>query len=137
MVYVGTYTNGKSEGIYLYSLDASTGELTLVNTTKVTNNPSFLALDPQRKFLYAVNEVGEFAGKKGGGVSAFSINPKTGNLTLINQQSSLGGAPCFITVDKQGKNVLVANYSGGNVAVFPIAANGGLGEASHMEQHTG
>jgi 6-phosphogluconolactonase len=137
MVYIGTYTKDKSEGIYLYKLDAATGGLTKVSATQVKDNPSYLALDPQRRYLYAVNEIGEYQGKKSGAVSAFRVDNKTGGLTFINQQPSLGGAPCYITVDKSGKNVLVANYSGGNVTIFPVGANGKLGEATDMHQHKG
>jgi 6-phosphogluconolactonase len=137
MVYVGTYTNGKSEGIYLYNLNSNTGELTQVNVTSVKDNPSYLTLDPQKRYLYAVNEVGNYQGKKSGAVSAFAVDQKSGKLTLLNQQPSLGGAPCYITIDKKGKHVLVANYSGGNVALFPVGADGKLGASVSMHQHTG
>lgn len=137
MVYIGTYTNGKSEGIYLYKLDANTGELTKVNVTQVKDNPSFLTLDPQKRYLYAVNEIGDYQGKKSGAVSAFAVDQKSGKLTLINQQPTLGGAPCYITIDKTGKHVLVSNYLGGNVVLFPIGVNGSLGASADMHQHKG
>jgi 6-phosphogluconolactonase len=137
MLYIGTYTSGKSEGIYLYRLDMATGALKPVGVTKGISNPSFLTVDPQRKYLYAVNEVTEFGGKPTGAVSAFAINKKNGELTFLNQLPSLGGAPCHIIVDKAGKNVLVANYVGGNAAVFPIQADGKLGPHSDMVQHEG
>lgn len=137
MMYVGTYTKGKSEGIYLYKLNPDTGELTHISTTKGVNNPSYLTLDPQRRYLYAVNEVTQFEGQKSGAISAFAVDQKTGNLTLLNQQPTMGGAPCYVTVDKRGKFVLAANYVGGNVAVLPIQSNGHLGKASHVVQHTG
>jgi 6-phosphogluconolactonase len=126
-----------SEGIYLYSLKLSTGELTHVATTKGVKNPSYLALAPRRRQLYAVNEVEEFMGKKSGAVSAFAVDPKTGDLRLLNQQPSLGGAPCYVTVDDEGKFVLVANYVGGNVAVLPIRSDGSLGEATDVMQDQG
>jgi 6-phosphogluconolactonase len=137
LLYVGTYTKGKSEGIYLYRLHPETGKFTLVNTVKGGENPSYLTLDPQRRFLYAVNEVTEFDGEKSGAVSAFAVDQKTGELTLLNQQPSLGGAPCYVAVDKTGKNVLVANYVGGNVAVLPVQENGYLLPASDSAQHQG
>ena len=96
-----------------------------------------MAPHPNGRFLYAVNEVGNYKGPNSGGVSAFSIDPATGKLTFLNEVSSRGADPCYITVDKTGKYVLVANYTGGSVAVFPILANGGLGEASAFVQHTG
>ena len=137
MVYIGTYTNGKSEGIYLYKLDSNTGELTQINVTSVKDNPSYLTLDPQKRYLYAVNEIGNYQAKKSGAVSAFAVDQKSGKLTLLNQQPSLGGAPCYITIDKKGKYVLVANYSGGNVALFPVGTGGKLEASASMHQHSG
>jgi 6-phosphogluconolactonase len=137
MVYIGTYTKDGSEGIYLYKLDAATGALSKVSATQVKDNPSFLALDPQRRYLYAVNEIGDYQGKKSGAISAFAVDQKTGGLKFINQQASLGGAPCYVTVDKSGKNVLLANYSGGNVAIFRVGTDGSLSEAADMHQHEG
>ena len=108
-------------GIHQFTLDLATGALTKAGGTSGVANPSFLAISPDHKFLYAVGEVGSFNGKKGGAVSAFAIDAKTGELTLLNQQSSGGDGPCFITVDRAGKNVLVANYGGGSVASSPSA----------------
>jgi 6-phosphogluconolactonase len=137
LVYVGTYTTGKSEGIYLYSLNLSSGELKHVATTSGVVNPSFLAIAPSRRYLYAVNEVEEFAGKKSGAVSAFAVDQRTGALRLLNQRPSLGGAPCYVVVDQTGRFVLVANYAGGNVAVLPVNSDGGLGEATDVKQDLG
>ncbi|HEY8187865.1 MAG TPA: lactonase family protein [Pyrinomonadaceae bacterium] len=137
LVYVGTYTSGKSEGIYLYRMNLSSGELKHVATTKGVKDPSFLALAPSRRYLYAVNEVEEFAGKKSGALSAFAINQKTGELGLLNQQPTLGGAPCYVVLDRAGRFVLVANYVGGNVAVLPVHSDGSLGEATDVRQDTG
>ncbi|MEP6743515.1 MAG: lactonase family protein [bacterium] len=137
LFYVGTYTTGKSEGIYLYRLKLSSGELQHVATTSHVINPSFLALAPSRRYLYAVNEVGEFAGKKSGAVSAFAFDQRTGQLRLLNQQASLGSDPCYVEVDARGRFVLVANYTGGNVSVFPVQSDGTLGEATDMKQGQG
>jgi 6-phosphogluconolactonase len=134
---VGTYTSGKSEGIYLYRLNLASGELKHFSTAKGISNPSFLAIDAERRHLYAVNEETEFQGKPGGAVSAFSINQQTGNLTFLNQQPSLGGAPCYVTVDGSGKFILLANYVGGNVSVLPLRRDGSLDAASQMVQHQG
>jgi 6-phosphogluconolactonase len=136
-LYVGTYTSGKSEGIYLYRMNLSTGELRHFSTIKGIVNPSFLAIDPQRRYLYAVNEVSDFQQKPEGAVTAFSINQRTGDLTRLNQQSSLGGAPCHLTVDRTGRYVLLANYEGGNVAVLPVRHDGSLGAATDRVQHHG
>lgn len=137
LVYIGTYTGGKSEGIYVYQMDLSSGALKFASKATGVNNPSFLSIDSQKRYLYAVNEVGEFAGKPSGAVIAFSIDQKTGELTFLNQQPSLGRSPCHLSVDKTGKYVLVANYGGGSVAVFPIHDNGQLGEATDIVQHQG
>jgi 6-phosphogluconolactonase len=137
LVYVGTYTTGKSEGIYLYRLNLASGELKQVGTTRGVVNPSFLALAPSRRYLYAVNEVGDFAGKKSGAVSAFAVDQRTGALRLLNQQASLGADPCYVDVDAGGRFVLIANYTGGNVTVFPVQRDGSLGEATDMKQAQG
>lgn len=137
MVYVGTYTGTKSKGVYVFGMDLASGAVTPARLAGEAVNPSFVAIHPSQRFLYAVGEVSDFAGKKSGGVSAFAIDSSTGNLTLLNQQSSGGTGPCHLVVDKAGKNVLVANYGGGSVAVLPIQADGRLSEASCFIQHTG
>ncbi len=141
LVYVGTYTSDrKSEGIYRMELDLATGKLSASKLAGKAVNPSFLAIHPTGKYLYAVQEVDNFArkGKKGtGAVNSFALDPKSGDLTLLNQQSSEGGAPCHIVVDCAGKYALVANYSGGNACALPIGKDGQLGEATGFVQHKG
>lgn len=137
IVYVGTYTRQKSKGIYAYRLDAGTGKMTTIGLVAEVANPSFAAVHPSRRFLYAVSEMAGAGGQKGGAVSAFAIDRATGKLTLLNQASSRGSGPCYVTVDKTGKNVLVANYGSGSVAALPIKEDGSLGEASAFAQHTG
>lgn len=139
LVYIGTYTSGKSrsEGIYIYKLNLDSGELKPYKTVKNVVEPSFLTIDKDRKFLYAVNETEEYEGKKSGAVSAFAIDRKTGDLRFLNKQPSLGGAPCHISVSDNGKFVLVANYLGGNVAVFPVEKSGKLGASIELAQHSG
>ena len=134
-MYVGTYTGKSSKGIYAYKYRA--GKATPIGLVAETSNPTFLALHPTHKFLYAVNEVGNYKGPNSGGVSAFSVDHATGKLTFLNEVPSRGADPCYITVDKTGKYVLVANYTGGSVAVFPVLADGKLGEASAFVPHTG
>ena len=138
-LYVGTYTHGKtpSEGIYLLEFDLASGRLTTKGAAARLADPSFLAIHPSRKFLYAVSELDKFNGRKGGGVSALGIDPASGMLTLLNQQSSVGSGPCHLTVDRTGKNVLVANYGNGSVACLPIQADGTLSAASSFLQHEG
>jgi len=138
-VYVGTYTQegSTSKGIYAYRFDLDGAKLTPIGLAAQTINPSFLAVHPNHKFLYAVNEVGNYGGKKSGAVSAFAIDRSTGKLTLLNEVASGGADPCYIVVDNTGKYVLVANYTGGSIAAFPILADGRLGEASAFVQHSG
>jgi len=138
LVYVGTYTNKTaSKGIYAYLFDPGVGKLTSLGVAAESEDPSFLAVHPGGKYLYAVNEIDHFGAQKSGAVSAFSIDAKTGNLTLLNQAGTQGAGPCHISLDKTGKYVLVANYDGGSVAVFPIREDGSLAPASAFMQHSG
>ncbi|MBM3946958.1 MAG: lactonase family protein, partial [SAR202 cluster bacterium] len=126
-----------SKGIYLSSLDLDTGQLSPARLVAESENPSFLALHPRGGYLYAVNEVGNFGGAASGGVSAFRVNRRTGDLTFLNSQPSQGAAPCHLVVDRTGKNVLVANYTGGSVASLPLERDGKLKPASAFHQHVG
>ncbi|GAA4313701.1 6-phosphogluconolactonase [Nibribacter koreensis] len=136
-VYVGTYAKPDTEGIFGYRLNEETGELTQVLRVKAGPNPSYLAITSDRKYLYAVNEVTEHEGQKSGAVSAFAIDPTTGNLTFLNRQPSLGGAPCYISLDEKNQMALVANYVGGNVTALPLQEDGKLKSATDMDQHVG
>jgi 6-phosphogluconolactonase len=136
-LYIGTYTWKASKGIYLSRLDLATGALEAPVLAATATNPSFLAIDPSQRFLYAVGEVDRFGGQKGGVLSAFAIDFQSGKLTLLNQQSTRGPGPCHVAVDRTGRWALVANYSGGSVACLPIQQDGRLGEASDFVQHKG
>jgi 6-phosphogluconolactonase len=133
--YVGTYTSGKSEGIYMCGMNEDTGTLSLRTSVK-SDNASFLAVNPGR-FLYAVNEVSDMNGKRTGAVSAFAISFTPRKLTFINQQLSEGADPCHLSFDRTRKHLLVANYTSGTVAVLPILADGSLGAAIDVHQHEG
>ncbi len=137
LLYVGTYTQKGSEGIYVYKFNTETGNLSKLHTVKDVVEPSYLTIDKSRKFLYAVNETAEYEGKKSGAVSAFSIDQRNGNLTFLNKQPSLGGAPCFIVVSENEKFALVANYLGGNVSVHPIGTDGKIGASVDLQQNSG
>jgi 6-phosphogluconolactonase len=140
IMYVGTYTRAPSKGIYAYRLQSATGELTPLGTAGLaaeTDNPSFLAVHPNQRFLYAVNEVSRYEGRDAGSVSAFSIDRATGTLTLLNRVSSRGGGPCHLSVDASGKWLFAANYGGGSVSAFPVRDDGTLGDASAFFQHAG
>ena len=140
-VFVGTYTENEgsqSKGIYVYRMDSSSGELTFVWEAKGILNPSYLELHPHQKFLYAVNEVQSFDGQQGGGVTALSIDPRSAELNLLNAYSSQGKDPCYISLDQTGRYALVANYTSGTVAMFPLDADTrDLGPAAEVIQHSG
>jgi len=137
LVYIGTYTRtGDSEGIYVYRFDTSTGNLEHASKATEINDPAFLDIHPTDKWLYSVCRP-EGEGKSPGAVSAFSIDPGTGELTYLNQASCVGVGPCHVSVDHGGKFVLVANYGGGSVAILPIGEDGQVGEATDFVQHEG
>lgn len=137
LVFAGTYTGQNAEGIFTYRLDPASGALTLLSKTAGLPNPSFLTVDPSRRYLLAVSESGETLGKPGGAVSSYRINPDTGGLTLINSQPTGGASPCYVSVDPNGKWAFVANYSGGSVAVLPLGDDGRLGAPTALVQHSG
>ncbi|MGC2266334.1 MAG: lactonase family protein [Candidatus Acidiferrales bacterium] len=136
-VYIGTYTEHGSKGIYVCEFDPSTGTLTPPGLAAATADPSFLVVSPDRRFLYAINETDHFNGQPAGGVSAFSIAPATGKLTLLNQVSSLAPGPAYITLDRSGHYVLVANYDEGSVAVYRIMPDGKIGDSTAFVRHYG
>ena len=137
-VYFGTYSRGtKSKGIYVADVDLLAGTIANVRVAAESDNPSFVAIHPNGKWLYAACEVADFAGTKAGSVAGFSIDAETGKLTLLNHQSTQGGAPCHLVVDRSGKCVLSANYGGGSVCVHPLETDGKLGKATSFVQHQG
>ena len=137
LVLVGTYTGPKSDGIYAFRFDPHTGALAPAGLAARTESPSFLVQHPNRRWVFAVNETETLAGQRTGGVSGFTLDAAAGRLTPINQQPSEGAAPCHLTIDATGHFVLVANYTGGNLAVLPIDAKGALGHAVTIVQHAG
>lgn len=137
LVYFGTYTGAKSKGIYVSTLDLKTGALTPPTLAVETRNPTFLAVHPNNQFLYAINEIGNYAGTKDGSVTAFALADGGSQLTLLNHQSSGGSGPCHLIVDRAGKNVLLANYGGGSVESIPIQADGRLSAPTTFIQHQG
>jgi 6-phosphogluconolactonase len=137
LFYVGTYTDHGSKGIYAYRFDSATGESSSLGLAAESTAPSFLAIAPSGRFLYAVNEISRFNGKPTGAVSAFAIQPKTGTLALLNQVPSRGEGPAHIALDRSGKHALVSNYDRGSIAVFPVMQDGRLGDATASVQHKG
>lgn len=136
-MYVGTYTGPKSQGIHEFNLDANSGSVESTGLVASTKNPTFLAVHPTGKYLYAANETGEWNGAHGGFVSAFRIDATSGRLSLLNEQSSVGDGPCHLSVDRTGQCLLVANYGGGSVCVLPLNSDGSLRPHSAFVQHTG
>jgi 6-phosphogluconolactonase len=137
LLFIGTYTAKESKGIYAYRFVPAFNKLTPLGLVAETPNPSFLTIDPNGRFLYAVNELEKYKGESSGSVTAFVIDQKSGKLSPLNEVSSQGTDPCYVSLDQSGKYVLVANYGSGSVAVFPVLKDGGLGKASAFVQHTG
>lgn len=130
-LFIGTYTGSGSKGVYVYEFDAGTGKATQLGSTDSAVNPSYLALSHDGKYLYAVNETNK------GSVSAFSFDKKNARLNYINQEPTAGGSPCYASVDKTGKWLIVANYGGGSATVFPLENNGSIDPYAQLMQDTG
>lgn len=138
LAFIGTYTSKtESKGIYAFRFETATGQLTPIGLAAQTQDPSFLAVASNEKYLYAVNETSTFDGKSSGAVTSYSLDRKSGKLTQLNQVPSGGADPCYVSLDQTGKYLLVANYTGGSVATFPVSPDGHLGAASAFVQHTG
>jgi 6-phosphogluconolactonase len=136
---VGTYTagSGNGQGIYLYEANAFNGELTLVKLAAAVPDLSFVLTSASGKHLYCTNEISNFQGSTSGSVTAFSVDPSNGELTLLNTVSSLGGGPVYLGLDQTGKYLFVANYGGGSIAVLPVNSDGSLSAAVDTHQDTG
>ncbi|MBS1530318.1 MAG: lactonase family protein [Bacteroidetes bacterium] len=129
---IGTYTKGASKGIYVYRFYTESGKLAYLSQIDDVSNPSYLCISKDNHFIYAVNEDG-----KDGGVSAFTFEPNIGTMKLLNRESSKGADPCYISVDEDRKNVFVANYTSGSLAVLPVNKDGSLAPASQVIQDEG
>src|SRR5690349_16790234 len=137
LIYVGTYSQRGSQGIYLFQFDRAKSALKLLQTVPGLESPSFLAIDHTGKFLYSVNRGRADVNDKGGSVSAYAINPKTGHLSGLNTRSSYGDAPCFISLDRTGKHAFICNYNGANMLVMPVFGDGLLGVPSDSKKYSG
>lgn len=133
-LFVGTYTNKGSKGIYVYRFNAATGAAEWVSNTDSVANPSYLAIAPNRKYIYAVNET---HGENGGNVSAYTFDKTTGKLTFINHQSTGGDGPAYVSVSRNNNWVMVGNYSGGSTAAFAANKDGSLQPYSQLLQDSG
>lgn len=134
-MFIGTYTGSGSKGIYVYSFDAASGETSLLsNTDSSVINPSYLAISPDLKYIFSVNET---HGERPGSVSSFSFDKKKSALRFINSQVTDGADPCYVTFDKTGKWLIAASYSGGSVSIFPVNKNGSLNPHAQLIQDVG
>lgn len=133
-LFIGSYTDSGSKGIYVYTFDASTGDAQFVNNTEGIVNPSFLTVSPNGKYVYACTETRT---ANTGNISAFAFDRKSGSLKFINKQSSGGDNPVYVSAHKNGKWVVCGNYTGGSVAALPINKDGSLGAATQVIKHTG
>ena len=140
LIFVGTYTEPErstSEGVYVYRMDSSSGKLTFETVIQNVISPSYLQIHPQSGFIYTVNEVQEFEGNLGGGVTALSVESETKHFNLLNKKSSEGEDPCYISIDRTGRYALIANYTSGSLAMLPIQTDGRLVSASQVIHHRG
>ncbi|MFA5326930.1 MAG: lactonase family protein [Prolixibacteraceae bacterium] len=136
ILYVGTYTEGTTNGIFVYRFNDQTGRLVNLKTPAVSNNPSFLTISGNKRFLYAVGEVDNLGPNQSGGVSSFSIGEK-GQLTLINQVLTFGANPCHVCLSPDNKMLVASNYTGGNISLFHVKPDGSLSDLSQRIQHEG
>ena len=136
VIYVGTYSRRGSEGIYVFQFDRKAGTVKPLQSVSNKKSPSFLAIHPSKKYLYAVNEDIN-AGAANDGVSAYAIDATTGKLTFLKTQSSVGGGPCHISIDQAGQTAFVSNYGGGNLTVLPLKGDGTLGMVTDTAQDVG
>ncbi|OWK41096.1 lactonase family protein [Fimbriiglobus ruber] len=136
LVFVTAFAPGEQGGIHAYEFDTKAGKLKPVRHTAGVENPFFLALSPNKKFLYSIHAK-QFGGKENEQVAAYEVIGRTGELKLLNRQSAEGTAACYLDVDKTGRAVLVANYSSGSVASLPVKVDGSLGEKASFFQYKG
>lgn len=137
LVFISAFAPGPDGAIHGYRLDVATGRLSMLQRTTGVENPFFLAISPDRKHLYSIHAPGQFGGKSNEQVAAYELMGHEGELKLLNRQSSQGTASCYLDVDSSGSMVVVANYSTGSVASYPIRKDGSIGEASSFVQHHG
>jgi 6-phosphogluconolactonase len=136
LAYFGTYTQGKSQGVYVAEFDTATGKLGEAKLAAKVSQPSFVAIHPSGKYVYTCNETDNFNGEKAGGLTAYAVQAD-GTLQELNQKSSIDAGPCHLVVDKAGKNVLAANYGGGSVCAYSLKENGELKDKTAFIQHQG
>jgi 6-phosphogluconolactonase len=137
LVFISAFAAGDEGAIHACRLQVDTGQLTLVHRTATGDQPFFLALSRDRKFLYSTHAPGKFGGEANEQVGSYQLLGDTGRLKLLNRQSARGTSTCYVDIDATGRTVVVANYATGSVASFPVRADGSLGEAVSFHQHRG
>ncbi len=137
IVYVGTYNGGGDDSLYVLSMDKSTGELSATGAYAEVELPSFLTVDTERGRLFAVSELQDEAGKEGGEVASYVVEAETGELRYIGKQPSFGASPCHVATDREGKRLVVANYTSGSVSLYPIEEDGTIGPLADRKRHEG
>jgi 6-phosphogluconolactonase len=131
---IGTYTKTQTNGIFVYKFDTKTGKLTFESKTEGIKNPSYLAINKEGTKVYSVNETGD---DRKGGVTSFDFNAKTGGISFLNSQETVGTGPCYISVANDNKFIFTANYAGGSISVLPLKKDGSIGVLSQLIQHEG
>ncbi len=131
---IGTYTKTQTNGIFVYKFDTKTGKLTFESKTEGIKNPSYLAINKEGTKVYSVNETGD---DRKGGVTSFDFNAKTGGISFLNSQETVGTGPCYINVANDNKFIFTANYAGGSISVLPLKKDGSIGVLSQLIQHEG
>lgn len=137
LVYVGSYNKAKGKGIHAFRFDVTSGHLTALGLAAEAVHPTFIAIDPRGRFLYATKEVTRHKGKRSGAVRAYAIDRKTGKLRFLNEVASGGTVPCYVALDKTGKSLMVANYGSGSVEVIHVRKDGRLGKSTAFVQRAG
>ena len=138
LVLVGTYTaRDATQGVYFYRMDPESGDLRPAGSAAVGANPSFLAIHPTRRWVYAVNEISSTDGRPTGGVAALALDAAAPALAVLGRRASGGAGPAYVSVDRSGRYALVANYGAGTAAALPIGADGNIGEATAVVRHAG
>lgn len=137
LLYVGSYTNDQVKGISVMKFNQDTGQLSDMKTAAETPNPTFLAIHPSRKYIFAVNEIGNYEGQRAGSVCSFAADPETGMLNPLSRVSTKGPGPCHVSTDHSGQMLMIANYGGGSVASYKIGKDGRLSESVSFFQHEG
>jgi 6-phosphogluconolactonase len=137
ILYVGTFSVRGSEGIYVFEFNRAKATLTHIQTVKTLESPTYLAIDPKKKFLYSVNRGSIDAQTSGGSVTSFQIHPKTGKLTTIDSRPSYGDNPCHITIDRKGEFAFISNFTEGNIVVLPLFEDGNIGSPTDSKKYFG